>query len=114
MKAEDMRLEIFWTIWSFEGQLLAGELDVTSFSAFSTTTGDYTKKYELESKFPACCSSFITKGFGGDWFMLAVFKKEKCEMIQFTHYRANDGRRKRRAKMEGPHGCNLKGKKKEI
>ncbi|KAF5792237.1 hypothetical protein HanXRQr2_Chr09g0403761 [Helianthus annuus] len=87
--------------------------DVTSFSAFSTTTGDYTKKYELESKFPACCSSFITKGFGGDWFMLAVFRKEKCEMIQFTHYRANDGRRKRRAKMEGPHGCNLKGKKKK-
>ncbi|KAJ0545445.1 putative non-specific serine/threonine protein kinase [Helianthus annuus] len=46
--------------------------------------------------------------------MLAVFRKEKCEMIRFTHYRANDGRRKRRAKMEGPHGCNLKGKKKEI
>ncbi|MFS7950822.1 hypothetical protein Hanom_Chr07g00587721 [Helianthus anomalus] len=44
-------------------------------------------------QFPACCSSFITKGFGGDWF---------------THYRANDGRRKRRAKMDGPHGCNLK------
>ncbi|KAJ0455248.1 hypothetical protein HanIR_Chr15g0749021 [Helianthus annuus] len=88
-------------------------LDVTSFSAFSTTTGDYTKKYELESKFPACCSSFITKGFGGGWFMLAVFRKEKCEMIQFTHYRANDKRRKRRAKMEGPHGCNLKGKKKK-
>ncbi|KAJ0727081.1 hypothetical protein HanPI659440_Chr12g0477801 [Helianthus annuus] len=43
--------------------------------------------------------------------MLAVFRKEKCEMIQFTHYRANDKRRKRRAKMEGPHGCNLKGKK---
>ncbi|KAF5764201.1 hypothetical protein HanXRQr2_Chr15g0689241 [Helianthus annuus] len=45
--------------------------------------------------------------------MLAVFRKEKCEMIQFTHYRANDKRRKRRAKMEGPHGCNLKGKKKK-
>ncbi|KAM0035630.1 hypothetical protein Hdeb2414_s0015g00448641 [Helianthus debilis subsp. tardiflorus] len=34
--------------------------------------------------------------------MLAVFRKEKCEMIRFTHYRANDGRRKRRAKMVKP------------
>ncbi|KAJ0500644.1 hypothetical protein HanHA300_Chr11g0391741 [Helianthus annuus] len=53
------------------------ESDVPSYSAFSTTTGDYTKKYELESKFLAGCTSFITEGFDGDWFMLAVFRKEK-------------------------------------